>query len=352
MQLSITTDFLFRHPGNAARRLAEIDWSNTPLGPMALWSPALRVSVQMMLASSFPKALVWGPEMITLHNDAFKPILGDKPCAQGRPFPDVWAEAWSEIAPIAEKARNGEATYIENFPLTIERYGYPEACNFTFCYSPIHSEHGEVEGFIDTVIETSETVRAQRNLQVMNAELSHRLKNTYTLVAAITRQTMLSSRDADSGMQALSRRLGALADAHEVLMLNGGRGAPLRDVITRTLQPHFGDTGMLALNGPNVTLTDRESLALSLALNELATNALKYGSAASGGKIRIDWALEDDKFGFQWTEDCVDAPPETERKGFGRRLLETIVPMDFDGTSAFEHVPGSLRYVLTGRLTS
>lgn len=103
-----------------------------------------------MLRSAFPKALVWGTEMITFHNDAFLPILGGKPAAIGVPFEKVWAEAWGDIGPITEKALGGEATFIENFPLVIDRTGNPEQVYFTFCYRPIVDADGQVQRFMDT----------------------------------------------------------------------------------------------------------------------------------------------------------------------------------------------------------
>ncbi|MCP5854520.1 hypothetical protein NL323_31755, partial [Klebsiella pneumoniae] len=77
-----------------------------------------------------------------LHNDAFLPILGKKPQALGKPFREVWQEAWADIEAMAERALGGEAVYIEDFPLTIDRNGGPECAYFTFCYSPIRDQNG------------------------------------------------------------------------------------------------------------------------------------------------------------------------------------------------------------------
>jgi hypothetical protein len=129
----------------------------------------------MMLASRFPIYLVWGPRLITIYNDAFRPLLGAKPEALGRPFSEVWSEAWEEIGPIAERAFAGEATFIEDFPLTVERNGYPEEAFFTFCYSPVRDEVGRVAGFLDTVVETTAKVLAERQ-QAFLLRLEERLR--------------------------------------------------------------------------------------------------------------------------------------------------------------------------------
>ncbi|MGO4840216.1 sensor histidine kinase, partial [Rhizobiaceae sp. 2RAB30] len=146
--------------GDSAKAIREADWSASVLGPIDRWPAVLKTTIAMMLRSAFPKALVWGPELITFHNDAFRPILGEKPPAIGLPFSEVWAEAWDTIGPFAGNAMNGKATFIENLPLTVNRNGSDEQAYFTFCYSPVVDFDGRVLGFMDTVIETTQQVLA------------------------------------------------------------------------------------------------------------------------------------------------------------------------------------------------
>ncbi|OZI45844.1 ATP-binding protein [Bordetella genomosp. 5] len=138
------------------------DWAATPLGPIDNWPNSLRIAAQMVSASAFPCCLTWGSQLITIYNEAFRPILGQKPEAMGRPFSEVWQEAWHIIGPIADRALAGEPTFIEDFPLRIERNGMEEDAAFTFCYSPVRDEHGRVVGMLDTVIETTKRVAAER----------------------------------------------------------------------------------------------------------------------------------------------------------------------------------------------
>jgi two-component sensor histidine kinase len=328
-----------------------LDWTNNPLGPPETWCTALRVAVQMMLASHFPKALVWGPEMITLHNDAFRPILGEKPNAQGVSFRDIWAEAWDDIGDIAARALGGEATFIENFPLTINRHGYDEHCHFTFCYSPVFDETGAVAGFIDTVIETTQTVQALTAMQTLNDELAHRMRNTFAIVTAIARQSVLNAADTDSAWEALSARMGALAEAQKSLATTTHRAAEIRDVILSALCVHMSDQSAVVLDGPAILLPERQSMAMALAINELATNALKHGALAQGGgAIRVEWRREGSGFGLEWSETVPHANGLGKRRGFGLTLLDSIVPADFDGTATLAHSDGLLTYRLDGFL--
>ena len=154
-----------RAPGEMSAKVRAFDWASHPLGPIDGWPLALRVALEMVLASHFPKCLVWGEQQTMLYNDAFRVILGDKPEALGWPFQEVWAEAWDTLGPIVARARAGEATFVADLPLTLHRYGYEEQAYFTFCYSPVRDEHGAVAGWVDTVIETTKTHRAQQQLR-------------------------------------------------------------------------------------------------------------------------------------------------------------------------------------------
>ncbi len=154
--------------GQMAERIRNHDWAATPLGPLDRWPDALKTTVALCLASRFPQAILWGPALLTLYNDAFIPILGQKPLALGKPFSEVWQEAWADIGMMADRAMAGEAVYIEDFPLTINRNGGPERAYFTFCYSPIRGHDGEVLGMLDTVTETTSSVVTNQRLNFLD----------------------------------------------------------------------------------------------------------------------------------------------------------------------------------------
>jgi signal transduction histidine kinase/CheY-like chemotaxis protein len=151
-----------------AQAIRDQDWAMSPLGAADGWPDTLKTTVGLMLGSGFPQAVVWGPDLVTLYNDAFIPILGDKPAALGRSFQDIWREAWTDIGPIAEAAFAGRATYIEDFPLVVERGRGPSQAYFTFCYSPVRDHQGRVLGFLDTVTETTATVISTRRLRFLD----------------------------------------------------------------------------------------------------------------------------------------------------------------------------------------
>ena len=307
--------------GAAARLVREFDWSSTPLGPPAQWPAELKTAVGFILESRFPAAIVWGPGLVTIYNEAFRPILGDKPEAMGRSFAEVWAEACNEIAPIAARAFAGEATYIENFPLEIDRSGRLEKAWFTFCYSPIRLADGTIAGMMDTVVETSQTVRARADLELLNHELGHRLNNTLAMVQAIAQQTLrdVTPREA---VDAFRARLTALSLAHQVLLQQNWTATSLGEVAQGTLAPLDG-LKQIALDGPEVLIGSRTAMTLSLILHELATNAAKYGAlSVPDGRVALWWTTDGEMLQLRWKEASGPEVREPSRKGFGSRLTD------------------------------
>lgn len=158
-----------------ADKIRQFDWASNALGPIDAWPMVLRFAVETVLSSHFPKCLAWGDGLTMLYNDAFRPILGQKPEALGRPFNEVWAEAWPVVGPIAERAFEGESTFVEDFPLIINRNGFDEQTYFTFCYSPVRDEAGRVVALMDTVIETTSKVNVERRLREATVSLSQQV---------------------------------------------------------------------------------------------------------------------------------------------------------------------------------
>ncbi|MFC7513419.1 ATP-binding protein [Herbaspirillum sp. GCM10030257] len=165
--------------GEMGVRIAAQNWSLSGLGPIDQWPVSLRTAISMVLNSKFPSFLCWGPDFISFHNDAYTPLLGTKQ-ALGRSFREVWSEAWDTVGPIAEKAYAGEASYFEDLPIVVERFGYPEQTYFSFSYSPVRDETGAVGGILCTVFETTDKVNAiakllekEEALRHLNARLQH-----------------------------------------------------------------------------------------------------------------------------------------------------------------------------------
>lgn len=148
--------------GEMGARMRAHDWARTPLGPPEQWPQALRTAVGIMLSSKYPMFLAWGPQLTFLYNDGYIPILGEKHPALAMPFQELWNEIWDDISPIVDKALAGEATYWENLELEMHRHGRPEPAWFTFSYSPLRGELGEVLGMFCACTETTAQVLGKR----------------------------------------------------------------------------------------------------------------------------------------------------------------------------------------------
>ncbi|WP_273028660.1 hybrid sensor histidine kinase/response regulator [Massilia timonae] len=153
----------FSSDSQVAARMRGHDWHTSSLGPPEGWPPSLRTAVDMMLHSSFPMFIAWGPQFAFLFNDAYIPILGERyPCAPGLPFAEVWPEAWPELRPLVERTVAGETVFFEDLELSLLRNGYPERAWFTFSYAPLVDAAGHVGGLLCTCMETTGRVLAER----------------------------------------------------------------------------------------------------------------------------------------------------------------------------------------------
>jgi two-component sensor histidine kinase len=155
-----------RGGADLGRLLREHDWSTSPLGAPASWPAPLRTATAMMLNTQQPMFIAWGDALAFTYNDAYAPILGARhPVALGRPFHEIWADIWHDLAPLADRALAGEAVWQEDLLLLMHRHGYEEETYFTFTYSPLHDEAGAVAGMFCTCIETTGRVMAERRLR-------------------------------------------------------------------------------------------------------------------------------------------------------------------------------------------
>ena len=160
---------IFPGKSEMARRMRELDWSKTTLGPIEQWPQSLRTSVSTCLDCAFPIVLWWGPELTILYNDEYAPMLGPAkhPAALGQPGARVWAEIWPIIEPmLSQVMKRAEPTRSRDLLLHIDR-GYPEEAYFSFSYSPIHVEGGKVGGVFCPVIETTEKIIGERRLRTL-----------------------------------------------------------------------------------------------------------------------------------------------------------------------------------------
>ena len=154
--------------GEMGSLIRAMDWSKTPLGPVAGWSQSLRTTVSICLASDLPICVIWGPGLVQLYNDAYRVICGNKhPRSMGQNFPECWKEAWPVIGEAHDSALSGDKAFLEVQQIFLERHGYVEECFFTFSFSPIRDEAGRVGGLFHPVIEMTAQMLSERRTRAL-----------------------------------------------------------------------------------------------------------------------------------------------------------------------------------------
>jgi PAS domain S-box-containing protein len=183
------------------------DWSSSPLGKPERWPQSLRSVVSLMLTSKFPMFIAWGPELAFLYNDGYRPIFGAKhPHAVGLPFREVWAEIWTDIEPLVTKALAGEATYHEDLHLVMERNGYPEDTWYTFSYSPVRDETGEIAGMFCACTETTQEVKLRAALRAEQNRLRELFQQAPGFMAMLRGQDHVFDLVNDAYLQLVGHR--------------------------------------------------------------------------------------------------------------------------------------------------
>lgn len=124
------------------------DWAATPLGPIDDWPQSLRSCISHLLPSRAQIVLFWGPEFVTVYNDAYRPVFGGKhPRVLGLPGRESWSELWDMLQPLlAGVVNTGDAFWAKDLMFMIERHGYVEETYFDVSYDPVRIEDGSVGG--------------------------------------------------------------------------------------------------------------------------------------------------------------------------------------------------------------
>jgi PAS domain S-box-containing protein len=149
--------------GSAGAVIRQRDWSGTVLGPSERWPVALRNALMLMLESPESMYLVWGADFIFFHNDTYAPVLGARlERAIGMPAADLWPDAWPQVRPLVDQALGGTAIKVEDLLVLIDREGRSQDSWWSFSYSPLRNDAGDVAGVICVTNETTGKVLAER----------------------------------------------------------------------------------------------------------------------------------------------------------------------------------------------
>jgi two-component system, chemotaxis family, sensor kinase Cph1 len=179
-----------------------------------------------------------------------------------------------------------------------------------------------------------EQAKAYEQDRLLMAELDHRVKNILANIQALVTQSSRSAGTLTEFTEGLERRIRSMSKAHSLLAASRWQGVSIHSLVSEELDYIAAGT-RISLIGPEVNLTPRAALALSLAIHELATNAVKYGAlSASRGRVEVHWELNSaGAIDLSWTEAGGPVVKPPRRRGFGSTLVEQALAMETDGRS-------------------
>ncbi|MQA09828.1 MAG: SpoIIE family protein phosphatase [Pseudonocardiaceae bacterium] len=163
---------LFGHSGELARLLVAHDWTGFPLGAPERWPESVRNAVEVCLGSRSPMAVLCGPELALIYNDAYVSLLGPTPpgSSLGEPFRQCWPETWPAVGHLLTTAfQQGESGYSEDLRLYLERDGFREERYLIASVAPLRDDAGNVAGLFCGLTENTRRVVAERRLATLSS---------------------------------------------------------------------------------------------------------------------------------------------------------------------------------------
>ena len=394
--------------GEIAALIRERDWSGTPLGPLASWSDHLVCTVNMMLACAFPSLLFWGPEMVQLYNDAFRPLIGEKhPEGIGQGARICWDEAWDLIGPQFEAVlKRGETICQQKMLVPILRDGRVQDVWWNYSYSPIFAPDGTIAGMLAVCHDVTGELLVMRDLEaseeratrilesiaegVIVTDVGQRITRMNKVAESLTGWTAedacgvalaevfrIIDEDTRAPLESLTEaaeRVGGTGANHAVLIRKDGAEVPLEDSAALIRDAEGGNSGVVVVfhSVAEQRQAARALLESEERLRSIYSTTLEYiGLLSADGKI-IDLNRAALEFAGNTREELIgtwfwegpwfsETPgaPEVVRAAIGRaatgelhlneisltRSSGDIIPFDFSITPVFDR-EGKVRFLV------
>jgi two-component system CheB/CheR fusion protein len=209
---------------------------------------------------------------------------------------------------------------------------------------PYRSLSRSIEGVLVTFTNITTVVASEEHQKMLTAELSHRIKNTLAVIAAIATRTGARAPSIEAFLETFLGRLHGLAGTHGLLSQGEWADVGLRDLIERELAPYAAaDGGRLEVSGPPVALKPRAAITFGMVLHELATNSVKYGAlSVPTGRLQVSWDTPrrstPQRLELRWIESDGPAASAPQKRGFGLEFIERSIQFELEGSAkiAFE----------------
>ncbi len=210
---------------------------------------------------------------------------------------------------------------------------------------PVYGENEEIVGALAMVTDISERKHAEQQQLLLLQELDHRVKNTLATVMALSEMTSGDARSVEEFSAAFGGRIQAMARTHETLAIAKWKEVSFPTIAKQVLAPFdAGDAVRIHMRGDSSMILPHVITPLALTLNELGTNALKYGALSSAnGLVRIDWWSEDEgRLVLTWREEGGAPASPPQREGTGLHLIRGLIEYELGGTVVLDFAPSGL----------
>lgn len=285
---------------------------------------------------------------IFLYNQALDDMLGHPVLSEGADTYDRYGGIDHEGRPLpAERYALYRATKMGETVTNEEiRYRRPDGRIITLLAqaTPILDDDGKAGIAIVALQDITGRKQAEAHQQLLINELSHRAKNLLAIIQSIAQQSFRGDDAVSAQLLRFEGRLGALSAAHGILTQEKWEAVPLRRLICDTFTAVRSDDERLVMEGPDLVLPPKVAVSLAMAVHELATNALKYGSLSQDdGTVAIRWWNDGDRLRLEWKERGGPPVVQPSTRGFGTRMIERGLAAELGGTARIHYEPDGVR---------
>ena len=272
----------------------------------------------------------------------------------GRPAAEMLGRGWLGVI-LPEDREDFESAFLEafeerrNFKAEVRVRNREGRVRWLRCDGvPRLDDAHAFLGYTGCNVDITDVKLAQEQQLLLINELNHRVKNTLATVQSIATQTLRNADTTEQARTDFEARLIALSRAHNVLTRENWEGASLRTIVRQAIEPYRReDDDRFTVEGGPVWLPTRMALSIAMALQELATNAVKYGALSNdSGRVTIEWTLDfadsAPQLRLRWSESGGPSVKAPDRRGFGSRLIERSLARDLDGEVSLDFAPAGL----------
>jgi two-component system CheB/CheR fusion protein len=279
-------------------------------------------------------------------------LLGQTASSRGltAPAPFRLIEAETELAredqPLERARRTGEPVPGWQGRLV---NGSGQGVHVMISATPLFGDDHTVRGAIAAIVDITAHKQAEEHQRLLLDELQHRVKNILATVGSLASRMARTSRTVEEFQTAFLERIGSMGRIHDLLVQSAWKGASLQSLVEVAVEPFTGPGGKnVVLTGPNVTLSADPAGTIGMVLNELATNASKYGAlSVAEGSVDVAWQLiqgtGEQKVQLTWVEKNGPAVRPDSGAGFGTALITRSVEYELQGSASLTFAAEGLR---------